>query len=123
MLTGNPVYTVYLRVGDQKEWLLEYCLPVNKAPQSSPYQINIDDAAPLSPPYPISTAIPNDILGQAITKHIVLKGFLTASGKFQNMKTPGISSPVAMQILALLDEWQFRPALRDKKPIDVRYYC
>src|SRR5207248_11550049 len=28
MLTGNPVYTVYLRVGDQKEWLLEYCVPV-----------------------------------------------------------------------------------------------
>ena len=62
---------------------------------------------------------PNNILGQAITKHIVLQGFLTAGGKFQNMKTPGSTNPVAMQILALLDEWQFRPALRDKKPIDV----
>ena len=78
LLTGNPVYTVYLRVGDQKEWLMEYCLPVSKTQQSSPYQINIDDAAPLSPPYPISTAIPTDITGQAITKHIVIQGFLTA---------------------------------------------
>ena len=119
LLTGNPVYTVYLRVGDQKEWLMEYCLPVSKTQQSSPYQINIDDAAPLKSAYPISTAIPTDITGQAITKHIVIQGFLTAGGKFLNMKMPGTSSPVGMEILALLNEWQFRPASRDKKAIDV----
>ena len=30
LLTGNPVYTVYLRVGDRREWLLEYlaCRPM-----------------------------------------------------------------------------------------------
>jgi len=26
-LSGNPVYTVYLKVGDEREWLLEYCIP------------------------------------------------------------------------------------------------
>src|ERR1017187_7933662 len=27
-LSGNPVYTVYLKVGDEREWLLEYCIPI-----------------------------------------------------------------------------------------------
>jgi hypothetical protein len=119
VLTGNPVYTVYLRVGDQKEWLLEYCVPASAAPQSSPYQINIDDAAPITPPYPVSTTIPNKILGQPITRHIVIRGILTAGGSLQNVKAVEANNPLSVQILALLSGWQFRPALRNNKPIEI----
>lgn len=119
MLTGNPVYTVYLRVGDQREWLLEYCAQTGESPQGNPYQINIDDAAPITPPYPISTTIPNNILGQPITRHIVLHAFLTASGNLRNVKAIDANNPLVIQILALLSEWQFRPALRKNKPIDI----
>jgi hypothetical protein len=119
LMTGNPVYTVYLQVGDQKEWLLEYCLPRAGSPQSGQYQINVDDGAPITPPYPISTTIPSSIMGQAITQHIVFHGILTASGSLQSMTVPGTNDPMAVQILALLSEWQFRPAFRNKTPINV----
>ena len=29
-LSGTPVYTVYLRVGDVKEWVLAFCLPAQE---------------------------------------------------------------------------------------------
>jgi len=119
LLTGSPVYTVYLPVGDHREWLLEYCVQGGESKQASPYQINIDDATPVNPPYPVSTTIPNKILGQAITRQIVLHGFLTAGGSLQNVKAVDANNPMAIQILSLLSEWQFRPALRNNKPIDI----
>src|SRR5207244_2170300 len=48
LLTGTPVYTVYLHVGDHKEWLLEYCVPVTQVAQTNPYEINVEDATPLT---------------------------------------------------------------------------
>jgi len=119
ILSGNPVYSVYLSVGDRKEWLLEYCGPAPERSQSNPYQINIEDAAPLTPPYPISTTIPATILGQPIPKHILVHGVLTADGVLRNMKALDTNSPLVFQILALLSDWQFRPALRSKKPVDL----
>lgn len=119
LLTGSPVYTVYLPVGDHREWLLEYCVQGGDSKQTSPYQINIDDATPVNPPYPVSTTIPNKILGQAITRQIVLHGFLTAGGSLQNVKAVDANNPMAIQILSLLNEWQFRPALRNNKPVDI----
>ena len=118
LLTGNPVYTVYLRVGDQKEWLLEYCVPARDSAQPSPYQVNIEDSGTITPPYPIATAIPNTLMAQQIPKHIVLHGFLTANGSLRNVKAPE-NSTFMTQLLAVLSEWQFRPALKNKQPVDV----
>ena len=67
MLTGTPVYSVYLHVGDHKEWLMEYCVPVTQAAQTSSYEINVEDATPLTPPYPISTAIPKDLAAREVS--------------------------------------------------------
>jgi hypothetical protein len=119
ILSGNPVYSVYLRVGDQKEWLLEYCVPARRNVQPNPYQIDVDDAGSITPPYPISTVIPNSVLVQPITRHIVLHGVLTAAGNLQSVKAADSSSPLMSEILALLSQWQFRPALRNRRPIDV----
>ena len=118
ILSGNPVYSVYLRVGDQKEWLLEYCVPAREVAQNNPYQINLDEAGTITPPYPISTVIPTNLLGQQIGKNIVVHGYLTAAGSFQNIKSRD-NHPFLPQLLTLLNQWQFRPALRNKKPIDV----
>jgi hypothetical protein len=117
ILSGNPVYTVYLRVGDRKEWLLEYCEPVKESAQASSYQINIDDAGSVTPPYPVSTVIPNSILSQPIPKHIVVQGMLLANGTLHITKIP--DGPLTAELSALLSQWQFRPALKNKKAIDV----
>ena len=119
ILSGNPIYTVYLKVGDRKEWLLEYCIPVKESAQNNSYQITVEDPGVITPPYPIATAVPNSLLGQQITKNIVLHGLLTAAGDLRVSKSSETGNPFVAQLLALLGEWRFRPALRNKKAIDV----
>ena len=119
ILSGNPIYTVYLAVGDEREWLMQYCLPSHNGTQNNPYQITIDDSGNLAPPYPISTVIPTGILGQSHAKHIVLRGILTAAGSFTELKAADANNPIARQVLPLLGQWRFRPASRDKVPVDV----
>jgi len=119
ILTGNPVYSVYLPVGDQKEWLLEYCVPAGENVRANAYQVDVDDVGTITPPYPISTVIPNSLLVQPIARHIVLHGFLTAAGILRGVGAAGSNNPLLSEILALLSQWQFRPALRNSRPIDV----
>jgi len=119
MLSGSPVYTVYLSVGDLKDWLLQYCLPGRENRQVSPYQIDVDDAGSLTPPYPVTTVIPDSIRVQQTAKPIVLRGLLTAAGRVQVPKVPDTPNSLMSQLVALVSQWQFRPALRHNKPIDV----
>ena len=118
-LTGSPVYTVYLPVGDNREWLLEYCVPAASSAPANPYQINIDDTGSVTPPYPVSTVIPKTLASQTIPRQIVLHGTLTAAGSLRSVRAPNSNSPIANEILALLSEWKFRPALRNRTPIEV----
>jgi hypothetical protein len=118
-LSGSPVYSVYLRVGDRKEWLMEYCVPVAQQAQSSPYQLNLDDGGTIAAPYPITTVIPGGLAEQAFPNHIVLRGFLTAAGNLRGVKSPDSRNPLLEELLAFLSQWQFRPAQRNQQPIDV----
>jgi hypothetical protein len=117
-LSGNPVYTVYLKVGDEREWLLEYCIPSNVT-RTSPYQVNIDDSGAVSAPYPVTTVIPKNVVELPHPKHIVLHGLLSAAGVFREITGPDAESPLVREVLPLLREWQFRPALRDRVPVEV----
>ena len=119
MLSGSPVYTVYLSVGDRKDWLLQYCVPSRENKQASPYQVNVDDAGSVTPPYPISTVIPDSMRAQQTTKPMVFRGLLTAAGAVQIAKTSDTSTPLMYQLAALVSQWLFRPALRNNKPVDV----
>lgn len=117
-LSGNPVYTVYLKVGDEREWLLEYCIPANVT-RTSPYQVNIDDSGAVSAPYPVTTVIPKNVVELPHPKHIVFHGLLSAAGVFREITGPDAESPLVREVLPLLREWQFRPALRDRVPVEV----
>lgn len=117
-LTGNPVYTVYLSVGDEKDWLMEYCIPARENARNNPYEVFIGDAATLTAPYPITTALPNGILGVKHRENIVFHGFLTVNGSFRNIEAR-VPSVISRQIAPLLNEWKFRPALKDRVPAEV----
>jgi hypothetical protein len=115
---GGPVYTVYLPVGDEKEWLLEFCgAAAPRVPQSA-YQITVGDESPIAAPYPISTVIPTKLLA-TLTSKLVLRGSITSTGRLSNFQLNGPASAVGDAILKLLEEWLFRPARRDTTPIDV----
>jgi hypothetical protein len=119
LLSGAPVYTVFLRVGDRREWLLEYCVPGRESVQSNPYEITLEEVGSITPPYPISTVIPNGLVLQQNPKHIVLHGLLTAAGDLRISRTPESANPFLLQLTALLSEWRFRPAFKNKKAIEV----
>jgi hypothetical protein len=118
-LSGSPVYTVYLAVGDRKEWRLEYCVPTVRRPGTPAYQRSIEDGSPVMPPYALSTAIPTGILTRVATRQLVFHGFLGSNGTLQDMNAHTADDPLASQILALLGEWRFRPATRSDKAIDI----
>jgi len=118
-LSGNPVYTVYLKVGDEREWLLEYCIPASANSRASTYQVNIDDSGVVSAPYPLATVIPKNVMELPHPRHIVLHGLLSAAGVFRNMVGLDSENPLVREVLPLLSQWQFRPALRDKAPVEV----
>ena len=117
-LSGSPVYTVYLRVGDAKEWVLAFCLPAAKNTQNSRYEVYLEDASPLSPPYPIQTTIPQSVIGQQRSAPLVFRGLLTAEGAFRNIEAsePGTTSS---RIAAILAEWRFRPARKNNSPTEI----
>jgi hypothetical protein len=117
-LSGNPVYTVYLKVGDEREWLLEYCIPTNVT-RAGQYQVNIDDSGAVSAPYPLTTVIPKNVVELPHPKHIVLHGLLGTAGVFREINGPDAESPLVREVLPLLREWQFRPAMRDRVPVEV----
>jgi hypothetical protein len=118
LLNGNPVYTVYLQVGDRKEWLLEYCLASSDNVHTSAYEVRIGDDIPITAPYPRSTAIPKDFPLKPIARQVLIHGFLTATGSLRNLEAPD-KNPLAAQLLTLLAEWRFRPALRNSKPVEL----
>ena len=105
MLSGSPVYTVYLSVGDLKDWLLEYCLPARENRQVSPYQIDVEDAGSVTPPYPIATVIPDSIRAQQTAKPIVLRGLLTAAGNVQVASLPDTGNSLMYQLVSLVSQW------------------
>jgi hypothetical protein len=121
MLSGAPVYSVYLQVGDLKEWLLEYCAPVRERVPANPYMVTLEDEGTITPPYPISTAVPSIVQGQQIPRHIVLRGQLTATGDMKISKSSDPTNAFVTHLLALVSEWRFRPALRNKRPIEVDF--
>ena len=118
-LTGNPVYSVYLHVGDQREWVLEYCAPAAASASNNPYEITVDSGGAITPPYPVSTAIPGGFAALQNLKQTVLRGLLSASGTLRITGIPETGSPLVSQLVALVNQWLFRPAQRDKKPIDI----
>ena len=117
-LSGNPVYTVYLSVGDGREWMLEYCVP-SAIKATSSFRVQIDNPGPVSAPYPLSTAIPDSVKQAQRKENVVLHARLDAEGIFRDVKAPVRDEPWIHEVVTLLGEWRFRPALRDLAPVEV----
>ena len=118
-LSGAPVYTVYLPVGDKREWLLEFCASNVASGPASPYQIDIPDQGILAPPYPISTVIPAKISSERRSAPVVLQGALTAAGTMRGFRAVGATGLYGAALLQMLNEWRFRPAVRNRKAVEV----
>jgi len=121
VLSGQPVYTVYLQVGAPKAWVLQYCLPreAASAPKVVGGAVNIGNPSPLKAPFPLVTLLP-PVTMLPRSGYIIVHGSLDTQGQFKDLVV--VRAPNAAMkelIMPELLKWHFRPAVRDGAPIAV----
>jgi hypothetical protein len=114
-LSGKVVYTVYMKVGLRKSWILQYCLPT----ATSRHAVNGTSATPLAAPWPFLIMRP-DQLADSDADYIIVHGMLNAGGQFDQL---AMVFPAELDkknlLLNSLKLWAFRPASRDGVPVAV----
>ncbi len=126
ILSGNPVYTVYLRVpGFAKKWVLQVCIPKSEtASEVEPGVIRVLSRKTLDPPYAERKAPLNLELGgldpRSLPPRVVVYATVSDEGELGNMRVvSGLDAATDDMILANLQEWEFNPAFRDGEPVAV----
>lgn len=120
ILSGKPVYTVYLPVGVGRQWMLQYCIPRQSAgPRVSGGVVSLGSEPPLRAPFPRTMIIPPaDLLPAA--KTLLVHGYIDAKGEFQQLRAVSErEAPVFAALLPHLQGWVFRPAVRGGTPVQV----
>jgi hypothetical protein len=120
ILSGKPVYSAYVRAGGSQDWLLQYCIPAGEdtVAQVSGYVVRLTTGAPLVAPYPRVTMRPP--VKPRPGRHVMVHGYITTEGRFRDLKVLAASAPSEAEMAqAVLDQWEFRPASRDGKPVEV----
>ena len=108
LLSGDKVYTVYLRATSGRDWILQFGAP--------------DTATAIDPPYPAHAVIPQVTLTPE-AEYMVIHGMINAQGRFEKLAIVGDQplSPDPDTFLRLLTEWELQPATIDggAVPVDI----
>ena len=118
LLTGKPVYTVYLALGTARDWIMQYCVPSDGQDDSaSNYVVKAGAPAPLRAPYPVLMYRPPIALKPG-DRYMLVHGFIGADGRFEHLQivhhgTPQTDASIPLALLG----WEFRPASRDGQPV------
>jgi hypothetical protein len=109
ILSGKLVYSVYIRTGGRKEWILQYCLP-----KSAEQTVKLrGSAVPIEAPYPFVIYRPN-LAALNDPDYLIIHGFITAAGRFDHLSAIGDLDAAGKELLiGALQHWEFRPASRD----------
>lgn len=121
VLSGKPIYSVYLNVGASREWILQYALPAEEGetPEVGGAVVRLGNSSPLEAPYPRLTFRP-PIKARPRPAYVMVHGFIDGNGRFEALKVLGTTAAEeAPQILAVLERWEFRPAMKDGRPARV----
>ena len=126
VLTGNPVYTVYLEVpGFTRKWVLQVCVPASDtAKEVEAGVIRVLSRKSLDPPYaerkaPLELPL-GDLDARLLPPRVVVYATVSQDGELGNMRiVSGLNPETDHQIMANLREWEFNPAFRDGEPVAV----
>ena len=125
---NEAVYTVYIAMSDSdapmRDWTMQYAL-LKPDPAADPPGDSPASAAPLlvppfalsktTPHFPPEAAVPN------VGRMIVVSAIVSAEGKLENIRTIQSPSPLlTAALLAVLGQWQFRPAEANGAHVAVR---
>ncbi len=114
-LSGNPVYTAYLNVGQPVEWVLHYCLPGGETGVRRQHSVvTLSAPKPLKAPYVVEAHLPPEPLWRW-PRHQVFHALLSVSGRLERLRI--LQAGEAGEVLLdSLRRWTFRPALLDGVP-------
>lgn len=117
-LSGRPVYTAYLNVGAEREWLLHFCA-AEKQPQTAAQSmvVTLEDPPPLRPPYVLRAELPAPEEWKS-SQYQVFHGYINGQGKLERITAVRASRNPA-SLLKLLPYWEFRAASRGGGPVEV----
>lgn len=121
LLTGRPIYTVYISVGTPKDWALYFTMPGDAPPAAGARSVNLGSSAPVQPPYPTRMLRPEIETPPPYFKYILVHGFVNAAGRMENLSVVRPIKPATDQaVVASLATWEFRAATRDgvKTPVE-----
>lgn len=120
LLTGRPIYSVYISLGTAKDWTLYFCVP-GSAPsrQKQTPVVTLEATAPVLAPYPTLLEKPAITL-PSFFKYVLVHAIVNEEGRFQNLRVVRPTRPEADRaLLAALANWEFRPASREGSKIAV----
>jgi hypothetical protein len=111
--SGRLAYTVYLRVGVAKNWILQYSLPIAQEVASG------GSASRPDAPWPYDITRPS-IDPDANSDAIMIHGYVNTAGRFEQL---AVVFPTALTeakfLLHALQQWQFRPSMQSGQPTAV----
>jgi hypothetical protein len=112
LMTGKVIYTVYLKVGLRKSWILQYCLP---GPVEQKL-VTKGSATRLDAPWPFLMLRPDLANSDALMLH----GLVNTEGRFEKLALVlPAGFPQKDLLVSSLRQWEFRPAKRDGQSIAV----
>lgn len=120
ILSGRPIYTVYLPVAPGKPWLMQYCVPNQSVPtRVTGGVVSLGTTAPVRAPYPRTTVVPPAELLPA-TGSLLIHGYISAGGEFEELRAVNAEQTAALlPLLSYFKEWIFRPAVQGGGPVRV----
>ncbi len=111
MWADRLAYTVYLQVGAEKSWIMQYSLP---RVQQAAGAVTRPDA-----PWPYLIVAPH-LGSDSDTDALLVHGFIDAGGHFEHLAVVYPAQfPQTKFVLAALQQWQFRPAAQNGKSTTV----
>jgi hypothetical protein len=114
MWGGRLAYTVFLHVGLDKSWTLQYSIPRAVETESG------GNTPRLEAPWPYNIVRPNLAVGAINADALMVHGFVNEAGRFESLAVAFPPDfPQAQYVLSALAQWQFRPAEEDRHPTKV----
>lgn len=109
--SGRLAYTVYLHLGLEKSWILQYSMP-RKADAAA--------GSPTRPAAPWPYDIMRPSLDVADSAPVMVHGFVDATGHFEHL---AVLYPEQFEqkdfLLESLQQWKFRPAMQNSQATEV----
>jgi hypothetical protein len=129
VLTGNPVYTVYVEVPESpRKWILQFCVPRpdESAAAFTGEVVHVLSRKSMNPPFALRKeplrlqVLPGAERPSDLPQRVVAYAVVDAEGILHDARIIRGADPATdNQVLANLQSWEFTPAFRDGKPVAV----